>query len=224
MADEYTTNYTLFLPKPADLMSDVKRNITDSFRVLEPLNDPTVIAAGVALPQAGDYEIGDRVFRNDPQASYTYPSTYLLVVKDANWGWHWRPVQQELSPWVSVPDTAISPTYSADVISHPDYPFQIALDSRGWCHWRGALFGSIYESDLVYPIFNNIPRGLRPNSDFVRMAAATPPPAGISFAGMLFYMDADGSSAFVGNNVGAITDVWLDGIQYNNSDEFYYNG
>jgi hypothetical protein len=224
-----TDNYDFFMPDPSDSMADVKKNITDNFKIIEPRNDITVISAGGALPQAGSYEVGDRVFRADAASSPTWPSVYILVCKDANWGWHWRPIQQILSPWVTVPSTVIN---NADFQIHPTRLFQIALDSRGWCHWRGSLrkITAGITTGTQTNILKNIPIGIRPNVLFQSAIALSPfTGSATGQAGNISgraTFDSDGTSYFTfwNSNNGTSQNIWLDGIAYNNATEFYYSG
>jgi len=221
-------NYSFFYPTAKSSMSDVKKNLTDNFKLIEPRNDITVIVAGGALPQAGNYEIGDRVFRNDPDAGTTHPSNYLLVTKDANWGWHWRPIQQIISPWVTVPATCMDNT---DWEISPTQPLQIALDSRGWCHWRGVIrqktAGIANNSSIV--VLKNVPSGIRPNVNVMHQVSVSPPMSGTGRAGNVsgrIYISNEGYSSvrFSNTNNGVSQSVWLDGLHYNNSAHWYYNG
>jgi hypothetical protein len=224
-----TTNYRFFMPDPSDSMADVKKNITDNFKIIEPRNDVTVIAAGGALPQAGSYNIGDRVFRADAAVSPTWPSIYILVCKDANWGWHWRPVQQILSPWVSVPSTVIN---NSDYEIHPSRPFQIALDSRGWCYWRGNLrkITAGIPTGTQVNFLKTVPEGIRPNTTFKSTLAVTPYTGSSTgqagnISGRLSMTETGTiSGVFFNTNNGVSQNIWLDNVSYNNSAGFYYSG
>lgn len=231
MADEFTSNYNFFLPKGSDLMSDVKKNITDNFKIIEPRNDITVIAAEGVLPQAGDYEIGDRVFRDDVLGgpNITWPSTYLLVCKDANWGWHWRPIQQIMSPWVTIPATAIN---DANFEMHPTSPLQMALDSRGFCHWRGSVRRTTpgIPNATSFNVFKTVPEGIRSNTTFMHTIALSPitgsatgKPGNISGR---FFMNSSGVSSIrtFNTNNGVSQNIWFDGLNYNNSAHWYFSG
>lgn len=231
MADEYTDNYGFFLPKDTDPMSDVKKNITDSFKIIEPVNDFTVIPHGTPLPQAGSYEVGDRVFKAAPNTSPpNYPSNYILLVKDTNWGWHWRPIQHKLSPWVTIPSTAIDPALAAKYFPDGTLKFEIALDSKGWCYWRGALrvVDNMIPNNTKYNIFRNIPRGIRPNQSFTSIRGTFPVNAvSATYMGVSMFLKTDGSSYFVGANTAvaaSTTHIHLDGVRYQNSDSYYYGG
>jgi hypothetical protein len=233
MADEYTPNYNFFVPKETDSMADVKKNVTDTFKKIEPRNNLTVIAAGGALPQVGNYEIGDRVFRNDPITSSTYPSNYILVCKDANWGWHWRPIQAQMSPWVTVPSTAIGVGWDVTWEVHPTIKFQIALDYYGYTHWRGCIrtkvSGNITNNSPMEPL-KNIPRGIRPNANFTKVLATNPvlssAPGAAGYTGARITFENTGYTYIMGiNTAGTIAqNIWFDSLRYNNSDALYYNG
>jgi len=220
--------YPFFYPDSSDSMSDVKKNLTDNFKIIEPRNNITIIPAGGDLPQAGDYEIGDRVFRNDVAGGNTWPSNYLLVTKDINWGWHWRPIQQIISPWVTVPATCIENTFDWEL--HPLKHFQIALDSRGWCHWRGAIRTKVpgIVTNTSEVVFKNIPKGIRPSLNFMHTLAVNPIMSGTGKAGYVggrMYFDNLGYSSlrFSNTNNGISQNVWLDGLHYNNSAHWYFN-
>lgn len=218
-------NYPFYYSTATEKMSNVKRNITDNFRIIQPRNDITVIPAGGALPQSGNYNIGDRVFRDDPKDGVNWPSNYILVCKDANWGWHWRPVQHSISPWVSVPATAIDLT--ADYELHPTFKWQIALDSRGWCHWRGAIRNKVtgLPSGTSLAIIKNIPEGIRPNVNAMHTLSLTNIGSGTGKAGNVsgrIYVQNDGYSSFRFFNSSLAQVMWFDGFKYNNARNWYY--
>ncbi|MFE1145203.1 hypothetical protein [Streptomyces rochei] len=222
-------NYPFFYPKASDLMKDVKKNVTDNFKIIEPRNDITVIPAGGALPQSGNYNIGDRVFRNDPPNNNQWPSNYILVTKDVNWGWHWRPIQQIISPWVTVPANCIELTSDWEV--HPTRLLQIALDSRGWCHWRGVIRTKVpgipVNTSIV--VFKNIPEGIRPNVNFMHTLSVSPIRSAAGKAGNVsgrIYCDNAGYSSlrFSNTNNGASQNVWFDGLHYQPGRQIYYSG
>jgi hypothetical protein len=222
-------NYNFFYPTAQDSMSDVEKNITDNLKIIESRNDIPVFAAGADLPQSGNYEIGDRVFRNDIAGGNTWPSNYLLICKDANWGWHWRPIQQIISPWVSVPTTAIQ---DANFTIDPLYPLQIALDSRGFCHWRGAIKRTTpgIPAATSFNVFKEIPLGIRPNVKFMHTCALSPfTGSAVGKAGNIsgrIYMQEDGVSSVRcwNSNNGVSQYIWFDGMNYNNSYHWYFGG
>lgn len=217
MADEFTPNYSLFLPKPGDSMSDVRKNLTNTFEKLSTRADPTVIAAGGPLPQVGNYEIGDRVTRIKSADPFDHTSSFILVCKDTNWGWHWRPVQSVLSPWITVPNTAID---NVNWSLNATYPPQIALDSKGFVHWRGCITynASINNMTSFFP-FKNIPVGLRPNSEFFHTIPVDPINSGTGLTGYKggrLKMDPTGVAQFLFFNTAATTvrNAWLTGLEY----------
>lgn len=228
MADEFTPNYGFFLPKDTDSMADVEKNITTTFEKLSTRADPTVIPAGNPLPQVGDYEIGDRVFRQDLDDGITYPSSYLLVCKDNNWGWHWRPIQTILSPWVSLSSSIWA---TSDFEIHPTYGLQIAINNRGFCHWRGAIRKPTpnIPEDTLFESFKNIPVGLQPNTSILHTLAVSPIVGGSGKSGYVggrFFIRDDGYNTmkfFNTNNVSSQT-VWFTNLRYNNSAGFYFSG
>ncbi|MGS2592233.1 hypothetical protein [Streptomyces hebeiensis] len=207
-------------------MSAIKKNITDNFKKIENRNNITVIPAGNSLPQSGNYEIGDRVFRDDPVASLTYPSNYLLVAKSSTWGWHWRPIQTMLSPWVTVPSSCME---DSGFSLHPTFKFQIALDSKGQCHWRGVIMsnnpGITPASSIA--ILKFLPDGLKPNMNFMHTLAISPVTGGAGktgYVGGRIFMRSDGYTSFRFFNTGngLSQNIWLDGLTYPNSEGFYY--
>jgi hypothetical protein len=218
MADEFTPNYGLFKPVPTDSMADVKKNLTDSFEKLVTRADPTVIANGGALPQVGDYEIGDRVIRMKAVAdSFDHTSSFILVCKDATWGWHWRPVQNILSPWIVLPAGVID---NVNWSLNATYPPAIALDSRGFVHWRGAITfnASIANMTSFFP-FKTLPVGLRPNSDFYHTVPVDPINSGTGLTGYKggrVKMEPDGTCRYMFFNTSGTTvrNAWLTGLEY----------
>lgn len=230
MADEFTENYGLFLPKGADNMGNVRQSITNSFEKLSTRNNITVIAADGALPQAGNYELGDRVFRNDdPGVANKWPSNYILVCKDENWGWHWRPIQQLMSPWVDVPATAIEDTANFEL--HPTWKWQIALDKRGWCHWRGAIRKKVagITANSTYNVLKFLPLGLRPPVDMLHTLAISPVRSATGKAGNVsgrhyFRTDGYNSMRFANTDNGVSQVIWFSGFKCNTAYHWYYNG
>jgi hypothetical protein len=220
------TNYDFFYPTGSDLMSNVETNLTDNWEKIENRNDITVIAAGAALPQSGSYNVGDRVFRNDAAAGNTWPSNYLLISKDTDWGWHWRPIQQIISPWVTVPSTAIA---DASFQQHPTAPLQVALDSRGFCMWRGAIRKTAagITANQSFTILKPLPTGIRPNNNITHTVALTPVVSGTGKPGNVsgrIGVNTDGTSSFrfANSNNGTTQDIWLDGLLYNNSTGYFF--
>jgi hypothetical protein len=221
-----TPNYGFFMPSEEDSMADVAKNITDNFEILGGRGNPTVIPAGGALPQSGNYNLFDMVYRDDPKDGFNWPSAYLLVCKDADWGWHWRPIQAITSPWVTVPSTAIVHT---SFEQHPTSPVQIALDSRGWCHWRGRFRQKTVNiaSATTFVIFKTLPLGLRPPFEFNHTVALSPIRSAAGKAGnvsgrMFLREDGYNSFRFFNSNSGS-QNIWLDGLHYNTAYSWYYN-
>lgn len=223
MAD--TPNYGLKLSAGSDLMSDVKSNITDNFKIIAPRNDITVIPAGNPLPQSGNYNIGDRVFRDDPigGGGNTWPSNYILVVKDANWGWHWRPVQQILSPWINIPATAIADS------GYIPYLAQIAMDNRGFVYWRGCIRSNTpgLPANTSIAVFKQLPVGLRPNVAAMYTVGVSPITGGATgkagnISGRLF-LSTIGTSSFrwFNTNNGVSQNIWVSSVMYNASDTWF---
>lgn len=149
-----TPNYGLARPEPTDLMSDFETQLNDNW---DEIADAASPPSGTTLPQAGDYNIGDRFYKTDTK------SIYLLIVKDANWGWHWRPIQDAISPWLEVPATCMDIAgWTLNPVA--SYPFAIALDHRGKCYWRGLIgtaAGNI-SRNVSHAVFKPLPIGLRP--------------------------------------------------------------
>lgn len=112
---------------------------------------------GTTLPQSGSYDVGDRFYKTDTQ------SIYILTAKDANWGWHWRPIHDAISPWFTVPTTCMAISgWSLNPVAAK--PFQIALDNRGKCYWRGIVgpsSGTIVRN-TSHGVFLPLPIGIRP--------------------------------------------------------------
>lgn len=154
MPETPTPNYALAKPEMSDLMSDFDTWLNENWAKIEDAVSPP---SGTTLPQAGTYDIGDRFYKSDTK------SIYILVCKDANWGWHWRPVQDAISPWLTVPATAIN---NAAWTINPvgANPLAIAMDNRGKCYWRGvigAVAGTIPRATTHFPL-KQLPDGIRP--------------------------------------------------------------
>lgn len=223
------SNYPFFYAESDGLMSDVKKNITDNFKIIENKGNITVIPGGEALPQSGNYVIGDRVYRDDtPDSSFgTWPSIYILISKDADWGWHWRPVQAVISPWVTVSSSVIN-NVSFEI--NPNAPFQIALDSKGFCHWRGSIrktTPNIAANTSFADIVKTIPEELRPNTDIMHTVSLSPVVSAAGKAGNVsgrVFIAKSGIVSFrFANSANATTQCfWLDDIMYNNSATYYY--
>lgn len=158
---EQTAQYRLNIAKPVDYMSDFETWLNSNW---DKLTDATSPNSGTALPQVGDYKLGDRFYKTDTK------SIYILVCKDANWGWHWRPVQDGISPWLTVPSTCLNlGTWTLSPVGAN--PFAIAFDHRGKCYWRGVIgptSGTIARN-TSHDVFKPVPPGLLPRERGVYM-------------------------------------------------------
>lgn len=158
MGDNPTTNYGLHrVGDPSvDLMSDFDLWLNQNWATLEDKVSPPT---GTTLPQAGTYNVGDRFYKSDTG------SIYILVAKDANWGWHWRPIQDGISPWLTIPTTCLQPAFSTWTLNPvATHPFAIALDNRGRCYWRGVVGPSAgnMARNTSHGVFKPLPLGIRP--------------------------------------------------------------
>lgn len=149
-----TPNYGLVRPESTDQMNDFDVQINPNW---DELTDAASPPSGTTLPQSGSYNIGDRFYKSDTQ------SIYLLIVKDANWGWHWRPIQDAISPWFEVPTTCMDIAgWTLNPVT--TNPFAIAFDHRGKCYWRGLIgptSGNI-SRNVSHAVFKPLPGGLLP--------------------------------------------------------------
>lgn len=224
-----SSNYGFFLPTEDDLMSDVKKNITDSLKIIEPVADIPVFAAGTALPQSGNYNVGDRIFRNDPAGPNTWPSSYILVCKDVNWGWHWRPIYTPMSPWVNLTNAVIDSSQPNFTIS-TTVPLAMAMDYRGRVWWRGAVEYNVAGIPVgVKTLFKPFPSGIKPNSPFEFVNAVSPVTSGgtsgvNSFIGAIMHGDANGSSFQFWNTASGPRFVFFDGFSYIAAESYFTNG
>jgi hypothetical protein len=154
MAEPPTPFYGLNKPEKTDAMSDFDTWLNDNW---DTITDVPAPPNGVTLPQAGDFEVGDRFYKTDTK------SIYILVTKDANWGWHWRPIQDAMSPWLAVPNTCMEIAgWTLNPVA--TNPFAIALDNRGRCYWRGVI-GTIagnISRNVSHQVFKPVPLGIRP--------------------------------------------------------------
>lgn len=154
MAETPTPNYQLTKPELTDDMSDFDAWLNDNWTKIEDAVSPP---NGATLPQVGTYDVGDRFYLTGTK------SIYILVAKDANWGWHWRPVQDAISPWLTIPTTALNlGTWTLNPVA--TNPFAIALDNRGKCYWRGVIgttAGNITRA-TSFNVFKPVPDGIRP--------------------------------------------------------------
>lgn len=153
---DYTPNYGLAKPdvEAGELMSDVATFLNNNWTALEGVAAPD---SGTTLPQSGSYKVGDRFYKTDTK------SIYILVCRDANWGWYWRPVQDAISPWFTVPTSAMS-IAGWTLNPTPANPMAIALDNKGRCHWRGVIGPSsgTFARLTSISVFPCPPIGIRP--------------------------------------------------------------
>lgn len=151
-----TPNYGLVRPESTDQMSDFDVQINPNW---DEIADAASPPSGTTLPQSGSYNIGDRFYKTDTQ------SIYLLIVKDANWGWHWRPIQDAISPWLEVPATCME-IAGWTLNSVASNPFAIAFDHRGKCYWRGLIGPSAgnISRNVSHAVFKPLPTGLLPRN------------------------------------------------------------
>lgn len=151
-----TPNYKLNKPDPTsgDLMSDFDTWLNSNWTTLEGVAAPD---SGTTLPTFGSYNLGDRFYKTDTR------SIYILICKDANWGWYWRPIHDAISPWVTVPNTAMNIAgWGLNVVA--GNPMQIALDNRGKVYWRGIIgpTSGTFARNTSHQVFKTIPNGISP--------------------------------------------------------------
>lgn len=156
MADNPTPNYGLHRvgDPTTDLMSDFETWLNANW---DKIKGATAPDSGTTLPQAGSYNVGDRFYKSDTK------SIYILVCKDANWGWHWRPIHDAISPWLTVPATCLNlGTWTLNPT--PSNPFQIAFDNRGKVYWRGiiGITAGTIPRNVSHAVFKPVPGGLKP--------------------------------------------------------------
>lgn len=150
-----TANYRLNEAIPSDAMSDFETFLNFNWEKLRKAVGPP---NGTTLPQSGPFDVGDRFYKSDTK------SIYILVCKDANWGWHWRPIQDAISPWLTVPTTCLNlGTWTLNPVG--GNPFAIALDNRGKCYWRGVIGPSsgTFARNSSQSVFKPLPTGIRPS-------------------------------------------------------------
>jgi phage replication-related protein YjqB (UPF0714/DUF867 family) len=156
-----TSQYRLNLAEPIDAMSDFETWINANW---EKLRKATAPLSGTTLPQSGPYNLGDRFYKTDTK------SIYILVCKSADWGWHWRPIHDAISPWLTVPITARADSlWTFNPV--PANPFAIAFDNRGKAYWRGVIgvTSGTFARNTSHAVFKVIPDGLRPSRRGVYM-------------------------------------------------------
>lgn len=163
MPEVPTPNYGLAKPK-----NDGTESMASFDVWLNPnwvkIEDAPAPNSGTTLPTSGTYNIGDRFYKTDTK------SIYILIVKDADWGWLWRPVHDAISPWFTIPSTAIN-TAGWSVNSVAGNPFQIAFDNRGYCYWRGILgvTSGTFARNTNHTVLKVLPDGIRPSRNGVWM-------------------------------------------------------
>lgn len=156
MAIEPTPNYALNkVGNPStDLMSNFEVWLNQNW---DKITDATAPPSGTNLPQTGSYNVGDRFYKSDTK------SIYILVCKDADWGWHWRPIQDPISPWLTIPTTCLNlGTWTLNPVA--SNPFAIAFDNRGKCYWRGVvgITAGTIPRNVSHAVFKPVPGGLKP--------------------------------------------------------------
>lgn len=154
MPETPTPNYGLVKPSPTDSMAAFTTDINPNWDKLSNAVSPD---SGTTLPQSGAYNVGDRFYKTDVK------SVFILVCKDVNWGWHWRPVQEAISPWLTVPSTCLAlGTWTLNPV--PANPFAIALDHKGRCYWRGVIgiASGTFPRNVSHSVFKPVPDGIRP--------------------------------------------------------------
>jgi hypothetical protein len=166
MPDTPTPNYQMNIALTTDPMNQFETWFNQNW---DKITDVPAPPSGAALPQVGAFDIGDRFYLTTTQ------SIYVLVVKDADWGWHWRPIQDGISPWVPIPSAVIN-TAGWTVNPVVADPFAIALDHRGHVYWRGVIGtdpGNIARFTNHNPL-KIVPFGIRPREDSSYMLGHEP--------------------------------------------------
>jgi hypothetical protein len=154
MADSYTNYYKLFKPDETSSSINSPATLDATWTKIEGIPGPDIIATGI--PPVGVYNIYDRVYVQDIK------DVLLLVVKDDNWGEYWRPIYNAIGPWINVPNTALNrPGWSNSILT--GVPWQIAMDNRGRCYWRGATgINASVTNTSTLNFIKDLPAGLRP--------------------------------------------------------------
>lgn len=212
MPNPPTPNYGLAKPLPTESMSDFTTNLNNNWDKVTAIPSPDIITG--ALPQTGSYNLGDRVFRTNDS------SIYLLIVKDATWGWFWRPVHAAIAPWINVPSAVVNIagwSFSVDAVN----PFAISFDNRGNCYWRGVigLTSGTLAFNTSLTVIKPLPVGMLP-----RQSAMYPlghfPMTGVaneSEMARIFISETGAGPTFraQGTGTSAMQKFWLDGsVQY----------
>ncbi|GHF92039.1 hypothetical protein [Streptomyces griseosporeus] len=215
MPEPPTSNYGLAKPEPTDSMSAVDTWFNPNWDKIVDIPAPP---SGTTLPSSGSYNIGDRFYKSDTQ------SIYLLVVKDANWGWHWRPIHDGISPWKVVPTTCLNDgTWSLNPTG--SNPFAIAYDNKGKVFWRGVIgpTSGNFARNTSLPVLKPLPQGLLPRQKAVFMLGHEPISVGTdgtntnSYQGARIYIPENTTENPTVRGFGGTADfnrIYLGGIQY----------
>jgi hypothetical protein len=210
MPDTPTPNYAMNIALPDDSMAQFETWFNANW---DKITDVPAPPSGAALPQVGTYNLGDRFYLTTTQ------SIYILVCKDVDWGWHWRPIQDGISPWLTIPATVLS---GAGWTINPVVadPLAIAIDHRGHVYWRGVIGttpGNIARFTNHNPI-KTIPFGLRPREDSAFQLGVEPLAiAGTTtqaWQGARMYIPGSGAAVLSIRTSGGTADpnrIWLGG-------------
>lgn len=215
MADVPTPNYKFNKPGLEDSMADFETWINSNF---DKISDAASPPSGTTLPQSGSFDIGDRFYKTDTK------SIYILVGKDASWGWFWRPVHDAISPWFVIPSTCLAlANWTVNPVAAN--PFAIALDNRGKCYWRGVIgtvTGNIPRLDSQI-VFKSIPSGITPREGGIFMLGHEPITVGAvgtnlnAWQGARIFLSANLSAQPSIRCLGGTADfnrIYLTGINY----------
>lgn len=164
---QQTPNYDLNKPMPTDQMNDFETWLNSNWTKLGSVNK---FATVPELPTTGNFQPGDRVIRQVDN------SPYICICNDPNWGIFWRPVIAAMSPWRTIPDTALADTLNW-TLQTAGRPFQYAIDNHGMIHWRGLIkwtgAGGISKNISVRP-FKNLPDGIQPRTNVSQLIGHGP--------------------------------------------------
>lgn len=217
-------NYGLVRPEDTDPMWDFEPQINDNWTKLADVPSPP---SGTTLPQTGSYDIGDRFYKSDTQ------SIYILVVKDVSWGWHWRPVQDAISPWLTMPSSVLIAGGSWSLNPVAANPFAIAFDNRGKCHWRGVIgvTSGTFARNTSIAVFGPPPLGLRPRQrgtymlGHATLAVNTTATSLQSYQGARILISEDPTANVTARGFGGTADfnqIHLAGISYSTGNALWY--
>lgn len=214
MAETPTPNYGLTKPEATDSMAAFDTWLNPNWDKLTAAAAPP---SGTTLPQTGTYEPGDRFYLT------TTKSIYILVAQDPSWGWYWRPVQDAISPWFTVPATCLNlGTWTINPVG--GNPFQIAMDHRGKAYWRGVIgisSGTI-PRNTNHSVFKSVPPGIRPRqagafmTGHETLAVGTNGTLLTAYQGVRVFLPDDAGSPSVRafGGTAEFNRVYLTGIQY----------